>query len=182
METKTKIITGASGVGLTGLFLTMMLLGVFNSSCVGSECLIVETTCNGTYFNTYQNFTGYETIFYNTSYLSNETGTIVTIEHNYTQPVYETINEPYCPKDKIESMTLTYKESTKTIEFHPTEYTYSFKDGVLTVKDIGRGASWNDPDLDNCVNPGIPCEQISFNPMPEQTIKEFSDKDMSVQI
>jgi hypothetical protein len=104
----------------------------------------------------------------------------VTIEHSYEQPIYTTVNEPYCPKDKVDSMNLTYNGVSKVIDFKPELYTYSFKDGVLTIKDLSRGGSWGDVDLDSCYNPGVPCQQISFIPIPERVVVEVVDIDKRV--
>lgn len=185
MEQKTKIYitTGVGGVGLSGVLLAMLMLGVFpTQDCIGEQCLVLEVTCDGEYYQTFNNFTGVFLRNYNQTYFNNDTLQEETLTTWYNESVYEEVQSLYCPLEHVESMNFTYNGISKIVDCDPREYTCSFKNSVLTKKSIARGGSWSDSDLDSCWNPGVPCKQVDFIPMPETTITEFRDAEVKVEI
>ena len=94
---------------------------------------------------------------------------------NYTDVLRTPIYKTFCSEENVKSLNLA---DGKKIIFK-NDQTYSVKDGVLTVKALGSGGSWDDRDLDSCWNPGVPCTQTKLDTL--EVVKEFKDVTRSVE-
>lgn len=135
----------------------------------------IEVVCSQIFIEQTMNQTGEQTHFYNITFMNNITMQNETQVYNYTTPIYTTINKTYCPKDKVSKIILN---NGKQIIFLEGK-TYSLKNTTLTIKDLERGGSWGDRDLDSCwMENGVICDQYDIsNPNNIRKIKSVSDRD-----
>lgn len=111
-------------------------------------------------------------VFYNyTYYDENATGENTTFSRNYTETIYTPVYKVVCSDRNVASLELA---SGKKIVYKE-DHTYSVKDGVFTVKDLSRGGSWEDRDINSCWNPGVPCVQTKLDTL--TVLKESKDSD-----
>ena len=116
----------------------------------------------------------------NTTYFDTNTSQVVTIRKNQTMPIHVNVTLITYPKENTYALHIWSQSFDKTFNLSK-DYTYSYKNEVITVKDLRRGGSWNDHDLDTCYNPGVPCRQFNIsNPLNRQTIAQYSDYKMEI--
>jgi hypothetical protein len=88
-------------------------------------------------------------------------------------PIYET--EQICEPKNRKGVWIYGK---KYVNFTELGVTGEVKDGVLTMKDLSRGGSWKDHNMNECYNKGVPCIQIKIESKEKISVeKSIADND-----
>lgn len=82
-----------------------------------------------------------------------------------------------CTPEKTDAIIIDDGKEQRVLDCDREKYTCSFKEGVLTKKDLSAGGTWQDRDLNNCWNPGVPCKQVDYSKdiYEPETKLEFKD-------
>lgn len=153
----------------------------------GKVDLVVEYDCETTLVES-QEISGYD-ISYKDETISvknNQTNITITttIEKELSTPLYETVYTSYCKTNVKNGLTITNSQTaeTKYLNLVDKDMTFSVKGNTLTTKDLTRGGSWNDRDLNSCWNRGVPCQQYDIsNPENIETTLKIRDLDREVE-
>ena len=93
----------------------------------------------------------------------------ITEPHITSIPVYGV--EQICEIQNRDGIELT----DGYINFTKLNVVGNVEDNVLTMKDLSRGGSFKDHNLDECYNEGVPCTQIKLDNL--EYIKSIKDRD-----
>ena len=102
----------------------------------------------------------------------------ITTLKNYTKrtPIYEETENTV----NIRPIKVTY-EDTLVVDFDDMGVTGCIDYPNLTLKKLGRGATWNDKDLCSCYNTGVPCTKFDMSDLNNITrLENYDDNGMVV--